>query len=247
MMGTVPKSIYKRLPKRMPKSLGFSRYALAFDGSEDYVGVPDDPSLDLTGEVTIMGWFRHSAGLTEEPDGWYGGIGKGNNYKIGWNGWTDGWSMIVYSGGDKYWVDSDDQYMKAGVWNHVAGVYDGADVIVYLNGEEVARNNVGALTLDTNDVSFKIAYVNNSYWNGTIDSVHLYDRALSESEIRRNMLDYHDPTRNGLVGWWRFEEGKGSTAYDRSGNGNDGTLNPSGDPPVWTNVKKWELRAEAGL
>jgi len=75
----------------------------------------------------------------------------------------------------------------------------------------------------------------------------VYGRALFADEIRRNMLNYHKPTKNGLVGWWRLEEGTGLTAHDKSGNGNDGTLNPSDDPPVWTDVKKWELRARVGL
>ncbi|HCO94455.1 MAG TPA: hypothetical protein DIU00_10975 [Phycisphaerales bacterium] len=30
--------------------------------------------------------------------------------------------------------------------------------------------------------------------------------------------------RADLIGWWRFDEGSGTTAYDSSGNGNDGTL-----------------------
>jgi len=35
-------------------------------------------------------------------------------------------------------------------------------------------------------------------------------------------------TKAELVGWWRFDEGSGTVAYDSSGNGNDGTFN--GDP-----------------
>ena len=30
---------------------------------------------------------------------------------------------------------------------------------------------------------------------------------------------------NGLVGWWKFDEGSGTVAYDSSGNGHDGNLN----------------------
>jgi hypothetical protein len=29
---------------------------------------------------------------------------------------------------------------------------------------------------------------------------------------------------DGLVGWWKFDEGSGTVAYDSSGNGNDGNL-----------------------
>jgi len=37
-------------------------------------------------------------------------------------------------------------------------------------------------------------------------------------------------TKAELVGWWRFDEGSGTVAYDTSGNGNDGTFNGN---PQW--------------
>ncbi|MDT8304217.1 MAG: LamG domain-containing protein, partial [Sedimentisphaerales bacterium] len=40
-------------------------------------------------------------------------------------------------------------------------------------------------------------------------------------DLTMNAAEAADP---GLVGWWRFEEGSGTTAYDSSGNGLDGTL-----------------------
>lgn len=83
--------------------------------------------------------------------------------------------------------------------------------------------------------------------NGRMDAVAVYSRLLSAEEIRRNMLNYHNLIRDGLVGWWRFEEGTGLTAYDESGNGNDGDLKPSDDPPTWVEQKKWEMRTEAGV
>jgi hypothetical protein len=39
------------------------------------------------------------------------------------------------------------------------------------------------------------------------------------------------PTTNGLVGWWKFDDGSGTSAVDSSGNGNTGTLVNS---PAWT-------------
>ena len=42
---------------------------------------------------------------------------------------------------------------------------------------------------------------------------------------------------SGLVGYWRFEEGTGTTVEDLSGNGNDGTLTATNVPlglPTWS-------------
>ncbi len=38
------------------------------------------------------------------------------------------------------------------------------------------------------------------------------------------VLVLQSTSRADLIGWWRFDEGSGTTAYDSSGNGNDGTL-----------------------
>ena len=42
--------------------------------------------------------------------------------------------------------------------------------------------------------------------------------------------------KNGLVGWWKFDETKGKVAKDSSGSGHDGKL--SGDPK-WVSGKDW--------
>ena len=47
------------------------------------------------------------------------------------------------------------------------------------------------------------------------------------------------PNNLGLVGYWSFNEGTGTTATDFSGNGNHGTLSTSGgEVPTWTNGKR---------
>ncbi len=40
-----------------------------------------------------------------------------------------------------------------------------------------------------------------------------------------------------LVGWWKFDEGSGSTAADSSNYSNHGTLSPSPDSPTWVTGK----------
>ena len=109
------------------------------------------------------------------------------------------------------------------------------------------ENNVGTFS-DTSTDPLQLGDRLDSEWfPGHLSEMFFYSRALSLDEIREIMLNYHELPKNGLEGWWRFEEGTGLTAYDRSGEENDGTLAPSDDPPTWKNVKKWELRAGAGL
>lgn len=52
--------------------------------------------------------------------------------------------------------------------------------------------------------------------------------------LAQAQLESTSDLNRGLVGWWRFNEGTGTNAFDLSGNGNTGTLSGS-TLPVWTN------------
>ena len=84
------------------------------------------------------------------------------------------------------------------------------------------------------------AYYNNSYWfNGSIDDVRIYNRALSPSEVtalyNAGSAKFNktptDALTDGLVGHWTFDgkdtpwtSATAATTLDKSGNGNTGTL-----------------------
>ena len=71
--------------------------------------------------------------------------------------------------------------------------------------------------------------------NGKIDEVSVWSRSLSDSEIQSHMLTSPISGEEGLVGYWNFNEGEGTTLYDLTGNANHGTINGatwSTDVPV---------------
>jgi len=245
-----PKSVYKKLPKRLPKSKGFSRYSLDFDGAEDYVDVADDPSLEGMNKLTVSAWINPD---TKKSDGDFLVIADKDNV---WRLWTKNVTGTLKI----RWVVSTDTAGEADLggdvpintWTHVAGVYDSSDtgneMKIYQNGVLQSTDTVAGTTVTTAASALTIGQYSSTYWfDGEITGLIIYTRALSVHELRYNMLNYHNPSKNGLVGWWRFQEGTGLTTHDESGTGNDGTLKPSNDPPIWRDVKKWELRSEAGL
>ena len=61
-------------------------------------------------------------------------------------------------------------------------------------------------------------------FNGLLDEVALYNRALSASEIRANRNRRLTGTESGLVGYWSFDEETGSVALDQAANGNHGSV-----------------------
>jgi hypothetical protein len=138
-----------------------------------------------------------------------------------------------------------------GTWQHITAKVirrsscTTNDVLLYVNGVSVSSsvifNGVNTNTDVSNSVPLRIGVASDGgsldeYFNGLIDDVRVYNRALSPDEIKRlynlgGTLKINAPANTGsldkgLVGHWTFE-GKdmyGNTALDRSGQGNNGTL-----------------------
>ena len=62
------------------------------------------------------------------------------------------------------------------------------------------------------------------HWSGNIDEVRVWNIALSNTEIQSNYNTDLTGNEEGLVGYWNFNGGSGSTLADYSGNGNHGTI-----------------------
>ena len=163
--------------------------ALNFDGTNDYVEVPDGPSFDITDEITISAWinpvdissydtilskFAHTPNSRKDLY-WFLYNGRIGAYLAGPSGipspdWTP------------------DVPIQTGLWTHVALTYNGTTMTMYKNGIDAASINVsGTLLLGDPSSSESFFIGRNSEWgeyfDGLIDEVHIYDRALSADEI----------------------------------------------------------------
>ena len=73
--------------------------------------------------------------------------------------------------------------------------------------------------------------------NGDIDEVSVWNIALAENQICADLNKHLAGNETGLVGYWRFDEGTGQTAYDSSSNNNNGQLgtteNVDSQDPEW--------------
>ena len=103
-----------------------------------------------------------------------------------------------------------------GVYQHVAGTYDGQTLRVYHNGVEV-----GSLEAPGTIVSPTYAALSSGGepFAGKMDDVRIYAHALTVQEVS-NLAANVSP-----IASWSFDEGSGTTTADATGNGHDGTLN----------------------
>jgi hypothetical protein len=113
----------------------------------------------------------------------------------------------------------------AGVWVHVAGVYDSTatKLRLYINGELDNEVTASGSAVDTNGNFYIGANDAGTYFDGLIRNVRVWNVARTQQEIRDNM-NIDTPVGTGLQGNWIL-----NNAYtDSSGNGY--TLTPSGSP-----------------
>jgi len=254
-MRNLPLSIHHRLPKRLPYSLGFSKYALGFHGAE-YVYVGDSPSLQITGKIAVemVGKPRVRGNM------WVGKYTTEiSTYNIYDGGDPYGWIFRLYSADASHHSVFSYCPIATGKLYHVFGIYDLAEMRIYVNGE---LKNAIPLTTNLDPVvgghfsvgaRYKAEGVIDGYVDGDIVFVRVYDDRLFDwltskgwsidDLVTYNLLNYHNPIREGLVLWLPFEEGLGTIAYDESGSANDGTIYGA----TWEKLKMWELRAEVGI
>jgi hypothetical protein len=116
------------------------------------------------------------------------------------------------------------QRLSVGRWTHVALTYDGADERLYLNGEKVSSSTAkGRIQAPANPLWIGGNRPYGEHFLGVIDDVRVYDRPLSEREIRADMATPVRPAR-GLVAGYGFDTSSRRTATDASGSGNTGEI-----------------------
>jgi len=75
-----------------------------------------------------------------------------------------------------------------GEWHHILAIYDGADIKMYVNGvlEDTNSNPIGNLPINDGNIRIGADYktIPENFFNGTIDEVRIYNRALSPTEVR---------------------------------------------------------------
>ena len=216
---------------------------LEFDGTDDYVAVSslDDTSFGRT--LTIEVWVKQNSSVNKAV------LGRGQTASgvrdYGIEIWNNKFQFSREENDDDDFVCAGDTTITSGTWYHVVGVDDGTYFYIYVNGvldrtSPFLCSGFVATTAGTMD--FRIGSQSSSYntipwFNGLIDEVKIYNRALDADEIRQEYnagavahlgggtaASYDPWGGDPPVAWWSLDENTGPTAYDRSGSGNDGTI-----------------------
>jgi hypothetical protein len=119
-------------------------------------------------------------------------------------------------------------------WHHWACVYTHAERrrTLYCDGAQVGSNIAKASYQGTG--AFVIGRAPwGEGWGGHIDEVRVWRRARRAVEIQNDRLHRLVGDEPGLVAYWRFDEGRGNTTHDHTGNAHHGTLHGNTDNAMW--------------
>jgi len=159
--------------------------ALEFDGVDDYVDCGSDASLDITGAITLEAWIY----FNRTP------ASAGHDFKVIYKrDATRGYQMRIrddwnalradFKGlTDSYLSHFTGTHLDKNQWYHVAVVWDGSVMRSYVNGVlDLVDDSSGKIASGA-DINLRISHTS-SCFNGIIDEVRIYNRALSSEEIR---------------------------------------------------------------
>ena len=170
--------------------------ALSLDGTDDHVAVTPSETLTITDQLTIEAWVNMAAPA-----------GGPQHYVVDSRDGTQtgGYGLNVDTELIQFWIG--EQYpnfpvsVTAGEWHHVVGTYDGATMVIYIDGNPVGTTPFRASSSpSTAPLYIGQRYTFSEIFYGSIDEVAIYNRALSLSEVQQHY-------QNGLDGLGYEESG----------------------------------------
>lgn len=159
--------------------------ALTFDGVNDLVTVADSASLDLTTALTVEAWIypTTTTGVRDVLIKEGAGVDIYNLYARNWAGRPE---ANVFVGGTNRTAEG--ATLAANTWTHLAGTYDGSVVTLFINGVAAAATSVsGAIPASTGALRIGGNSLWGEYFQGRIDEVRVYNRALTPAEVQTDM------------------------------------------------------------
>jgi hypothetical protein len=161
--------------------------ALSFDGVNDRVSIADAADLRLKNGMTLEAWVRpdtlrrwSTVVLKESKSGLTYALYAGNGEK-------DPAGFASIKGSDR--ETSSDSPLPTGAWSHIAVTYNGSSLKLWVNGVPRDSQSIKG-TIDVAGGPLMIGGNNvwGEYFDGLIDNVRIYNRALGAEEIQTNMV-----------------------------------------------------------
>lgn len=237
-------------PKGYNRAALFSGKALDFDGVNDQITITNGLNAIAGNRITITAWVRLDAETNYYPSIIANKVNGADGFcllltpdeKIFFQ--YDGTGQQIEDGGT----------IEVGRTYFLTATYDGTNLKTYINGTLTATSATatGKAVAAAGDLTIYVGTQDTGvgYWNGLIAGVRVLNVALTPAQVADLYLNPEKITPDGVATsalklWLPMMEGAGASAYDGSGNGNDGTINGAtwtagvGAPVAQTALVSW--------
>lgn len=209
----VARQIMRNILARFKKA-----HSASFNGTDSYLRVPSNASLNITGPFTVEAWIKTNSSSTQQ------GILERSH----WISTNDGGFALRLSSTGKVQLSTvrnnqEFDYVEGSttvsphVWHHVAGVFDGTQLRVYLDGKlDGSKSSLLIPAAGTTDLHIGARAGDATYkFNGLIDEARLTSAALYNGNFTPST---HFKSSTGTVGLWKFDN---QNTNDSSPNANN--------------------------
>ncbi len=214
-----------------------NEYSIEFISGDqpDYIEIPGS-NLNLQNNMTLSCWFKtpqltnqklFSNSYNCDNNNYFmmidNGSGCGCHLKFNVNCNSSSSCTDINGGGEA----SSSILVNDNEWHYAVGTWDGYTIKLYLDGillDEVNGVN-GIIPYHPNaTTTFANNACNSEPLFGKMDDVSIWNISLTQEDIISYMNCPPTGNEEGLVGYWKFEEGSGNIVYDNSGNNNNGNI-----------------------
>ena len=172
----------------------------SFDGSDDYLMVPDSSSLDMSNVFTLEGWIKSSSTQSgtgkqpfDKPDSYVYSFDHGNPSYSG--------TVAVKTSEGSWPSPGGPVTITSNVWHYVSAVYNGTYLLTYVDGTIKASANIGSISLSVNSYNFYIGSgftppsTPASFFSGVVDEIRVSNIARNSNWINAS----YQAVKNTLI------------------------------------------------
>ena len=165
-------------------------YSMAFDGVNDYIDAGNDSSLQITGNLSISAWFKVD---NSSLNTYFNIVTKWISSDAAWSSYVTKSTGIL-----SFWISTNGSTqlqihsttnVNDGNWHHFAGVNDGTNTRLYIDGNLEDTGTGGAIYNSTQNVLIGKTNQNSFLFSGNIDEVAIFDYALSARQIKQDIYN----------------------------------------------------------
>ncbi len=194
--------------------------SMSFDGVDDELCVSYNDKLP-TDKFTVSAYVKIGTGNNESGIiDWGSGLNK--NWWITSTSSSEGKGYIFHIGNGtgsdslKYFIPNEITNPELpNQWHQVTMIYNGSAMSVMIDGNFIGTKPA-TISRTKNYLNIGSKIGTGGFFNGKIDDIRVYNRPLTQTEVRATKNRSVSKTENGLVAYWKMDEGVGQKVFDNS-------------------------------